>query len=99
MWMTRALTAHDPRYQELFDPAKEAANSSGTVLPDLTPAMSAWRERTPVMKGSLRELLGLPELRVGTIRMRTTLCGRDRRISALAKARINVSASTWRGKK
>jgi hypothetical protein len=52
--MTRALTAHDPRYQELFDPAKEAANF------DLTPAMSAWRERAPIMKGSLRELLGLP---------------------------------------
>jgi cytochrome P450 len=60
--MNSTLTADDPRYREMFDPAKEAEHSSGTVLPDLTPAMCALRNQAPVMKGSLRELLKLPPL-------------------------------------
>lgn len=56
------LTTDDPRYRELFDPVKEAQASSGTVMPDLTPAMCALRERAPVMAGSLRQLLRLPAL-------------------------------------
>lgn len=56
------LTTDDPRYRELFDPAKEAQASSGMVVPDLTPAMCALRDRASVMPGSLRQLLKLPEL-------------------------------------
>jgi cytochrome P450 len=59
--MTNTLTADDPRYGTMFDAAKEAQISSGMVLGDLSPAMSALRDRAPVMKGSLRELLHLPQ--------------------------------------
>ncbi|CAN7571621.1 cytochrome P450 [Phenylobacterium sp. LjRoot219] len=60
--MSDALTADDPRYSELFDAAKEAAASNdGEVYGDLTPAMNALRDQAPAQKGSLRELLGLPE--------------------------------------
>jgi cytochrome P450 len=59
--MTNTLTADDPRYREMFDPAKEAAAQGGVVLGDLTDAMNALRDRGPVLKGSLRELLGLSE--------------------------------------
>ena len=55
------LTADDPRYSRMFDAAKEAEETSGGVFGDLTPAMSALREQAPAMKGSLRELLKLPE--------------------------------------
>jgi cytochrome P450 len=60
--MSSILTADDPRYQELFDPAKEASAAGGQVLGDLTVAMNALRDRAPVQKGSLRELLGLAEI-------------------------------------
>jgi cytochrome P450 len=60
--MADALTSDDPRYRELFNVAREAASSSGSVHGDLSPAMSALRDRAPVQKGSLRELLELPSL-------------------------------------
>jgi cytochrome P450 len=61
--MSEALTAEDPRYGELFDAAKEAAASNdGEVYGDLSGAMDALRDRATVQKGSLRALLGLPEL-------------------------------------
>ena len=60
--MAQTLTADDPRYRELFDVAAEAAASGGGhVFGDLTPAMSALRDRAPVHKGALRDLLGLPQ--------------------------------------
>jgi cytochrome P450 len=62
--MNDALTADDPRYREMFDPAKEAAVQSGMVLGDLTAAMGALRDSAPILKGSLRELLQLPETHV-----------------------------------
>lgn len=60
--MAESLTSDDPRYSELFDVQKEAAHSSGEVYGDLTPRMNALREQAPVLKGSLRELLDLPEV-------------------------------------
>jgi cytochrome P450 len=60
--MSTSLTAEDPRYRELFDLAKEAIEHAGRVEGDLTPAMNALRDRAPVMKGSLRDLLELPEI-------------------------------------
>ena len=61
--MSQALTAEDPRYGELFDAAKEAAASNeGEVYGDLTPAMNALRERGAAHKGSLRQLLNVPDL-------------------------------------
>jgi cytochrome P450 len=60
--MADALTADDPRYREMFDVTKEAESHAGQVFGDLTPAMNALRDQAPVMKGSLRELLKLPEM-------------------------------------
>lgn len=61
--MSQALTAEDPRYSELFDAAKEAAASNnGEVYGDLTPAMNALRDKAPVHRGSLRDLLEVPGL-------------------------------------
>jgi cytochrome P450 len=60
--MTNTLTSDDPRYREMFDVAKEAQGHGGQVLGDLSPAMNALRERAPVLTGSLRELLNLPQV-------------------------------------
>lgn len=57
---TSTLTADDPRYREMFD-AKKEAEQQGAVFGDLTPAMSALRDQAPAMKGSLRQLLKLPD--------------------------------------
>jgi cytochrome P450 len=59
--MNNMLTADDPRYLEMFDPAKEAVSQGGMVLGDLTDAMNALRNKGPLLKGSLLELMGLPE--------------------------------------
>jgi cytochrome P450 len=60
--MANTLTADDPRYGEMFDVMKEtAAHTGGVVHGDLTPLMNRLRERAPVLKGALRELLQLPE--------------------------------------
>src|SRR3546814_12975066 len=61
--MADTLTADDPRYRAMFDVANEAAShGDGHVHGDLTPLMSQLRERAPVLKGSLRELLDLPPM-------------------------------------
>lgn len=56
--MNDLLTSDDPRYKELFDITKEVAGDK--IYGDLTPKMNALRDQAPVMKGSLRELLGVP---------------------------------------
>src|SRR5580692_4932775 len=68
--MTGQLTANDPRYRELFDAAKDAVASSGRVEGDLTPRMGALRDLSPVMKGSLRRILELPEVHMAFDRPR-----------------------------
>jgi cytochrome P450 len=67
---TDQLTANDPRYRELFDAAKDAVSTSGRVEGDLTPRMSALRDQAPVMKGSLRRILDLPEVHMAFDRPR-----------------------------
>ena len=64
------LTADDPRYRELFDAAKDAVSTSGRVEGDLTPRMNAFRDKSPVMKGSLRAILELPEIHMAFDRPR-----------------------------
>jgi cytochrome P450 len=59
---TNSLTADDPRYREMFDAAKEAALHGNDVVGDLAPQMNALRDRSPAMKGSLRELLKIKAL-------------------------------------
>jgi cytochrome P450 len=60
--MSESLTGDDPRYQLLFNVADEALKATGRVEGDLTPAMNALRNARPVHKGSLRQLLQLPEV-------------------------------------
>ncbi len=59
--MRETLTSDDPRYAQLFDVQKETAEHSD-IYGDLTPKMNILREQAPDQKGSLRELLNLPEL-------------------------------------
>src|SRR3974390_3090829 len=60
--MADTLTADDPLYKELYDIRQEALGIGNLVEEDLNPAMCALRDRAPVHKGYLRELLGLPPL-------------------------------------
>jgi cytochrome P450 len=57
--MEDMLTSDDPRYREIFDVAAEAENMGNATDLDLNDAMNALRERGSVLKGSLRELLGI----------------------------------------
>jgi cytochrome P450 len=58
--MTDVLTADDPLYEELYDVRREAEEFGNLVEEDMNPGMNALRERAPVQKGFLRDLLGLP---------------------------------------
>lgn len=58
--MADTLTADDPLYEELYDVRQEARDMGNLLEEDMNPAMCALRDRAPVQKGSLRELLGLP---------------------------------------
>jgi cytochrome P450 len=60
--METKLTSDDRLYQKLFDVTREARSMGGELLGDMTPAMNALRNAAPVAKGSLRELMNLPEL-------------------------------------
>jgi cytochrome P450 len=55
-----ALLLDDPLYEELYDVRREAMELGNLVEEDMSPAMSALRERAPVQAGYVRELLGLP---------------------------------------
>jgi len=68
--MADALTGDDPRYQSLFNVAQEALQATGRVEGDLTPAMNALRNQRPVHRGSLRQLLQLPEIHLAFDRPR-----------------------------
>jgi len=57
------LTADDPRYAKMFNVEQEAIALGRTAIePDLTEEMNRLRERAPVLKGTPRELLGLPPI-------------------------------------
>lgn len=62
--MAESMTADDARYAEMFDTTKQDANR-GIEDRDYSDALNALRERGPVLKGSPRELLGLPEIDEG----------------------------------
>lgn len=57
---TDVLTADDALYEELYDVRREAMDQGNLVEEDMNPAMCALRDKAPVQKGFLRELLGLP---------------------------------------
>ncbi|MCT2399132.1 cytochrome P450 [Novosphingobium mangrovi (ex Huang et al. 2023)] len=57
-----SLMSDNPRYAEMFDVNNEAANAGVDNNRDYTDDMNALRDKAAVQKGSLRELLGVPEL-------------------------------------
>jgi cytochrome P450 len=57
----KTLTSDDSRYEEMFKVYSEPAESGIDINHDYSPDMSALRNRAPVLKGSIYELLGLPE--------------------------------------
>jgi cytochrome P450 len=56
------LTAEDPRFAKMFAVQQEMANSGISLERDYSEDLNRLRERAPVLKGSPRELLGLPEV-------------------------------------
>jgi cytochrome P450 len=58
--MSTVLTTDDPLYEQLYDVRREALEMGNLVEGDMNHAMSALRDRGPVHKGYLRELLNLP---------------------------------------
>jgi cytochrome P450 len=56
------LTADDPRYREMFDIKHDSKKSGIHVQAEYTDEMNRLRNTAPVIKGSLRALLGLPEV-------------------------------------
>jgi cytochrome P450 len=58
--MADVLIADDPLYEELYDVRNEALELGNLVEGDVNAAMCALRDRAPVQKGFLRDLLGLP---------------------------------------
>ncbi|MGB8364794.1 MAG: cytochrome P450 [Rhizomicrobium sp.] len=56
------LTSDDPRYAKMFNVEKEVANKGVDLERDYTDDLNRLREQAPVMKGSPRALLGLPEV-------------------------------------
>jgi cytochrome P450 len=60
--MADTLTAEDERYAEMFDTAKQDANKGLETARNYVAELDALRDRAPVMKGSPRTLLGLPEI-------------------------------------
>jgi cytochrome P450 len=51
----------NPRYKEMFDVNTQTANSGTDLTKDYTGEMNRLRDSAAVHKGSLRELLGVPE--------------------------------------
>ena len=57
-----SLVSDNPRYDALFNMKKQTANTGVDMDKDYTEDMSRLRDAAPVHKGSLRELLGVPEM-------------------------------------
>lgn len=56
-----SLMSDNPRYKEMFDLNTQSANSGADMDKDYTGDMNRLRDAAAVHKGSLRELLGVPE--------------------------------------
>jgi cytochrome P450 len=57
-----SLVSDNPRYDSLFNMKKQSANTGVDMDKDYTEDMNRLRDAAPVHKGSLRELLGVPEM-------------------------------------
>ena len=58
--MNSVLLGDDELYEDLYDVRREAEEIGNLVEEDINPAMSALRDKAPVQKGFLRDLLGAP---------------------------------------
>lgn len=61
-----SLMSDNPRYAEMFDVNSQSANAGVDGARDFTDDMNALRDQAPVHKGTLRALLGQPELPYAT---------------------------------
>jgi len=68
--MHDSLTIGDPRYAQLFDLQKDAAEHN-EINGDLTPSMNALREKAPLLQGFLRDLLRQPNTNHYTVEQET----------------------------
>jgi cytochrome P450 len=57
-----SLVSDNPRYRQMFDVNTQTANIGVDMAKDYTEDMNRLRDAAPVHKGSLRELLGVPEI-------------------------------------
>jgi cytochrome P450 len=76
--MADVLTRDDPLYEELYDVRREAMEMGNLIEEDVNPKLAELRARGSVHKGSLRSLLGLPEVKrhkVGFDRQSYTVLG------------------------
>jgi len=62
------LVEDDPRFREMFDVETEGANAGTDVEADYTAAMNDLRDAGAVQQGSLRELLGVPEMEFSPVK-------------------------------
>jgi len=57
-----SLMSDNPRYKEMFDVNTQSANTGVDMDKDYTEDMNRLRDASPVHQGSLRQLLGVPEM-------------------------------------
>jgi cytochrome P450 len=62
-----SVMSDNPRYREMFDVKTQVANSGVNLERDYTDDMNRLRDAAPVQPGSLRALLGVPEISMGEV--------------------------------
>lgn len=63
-----SVMSDNPRYAEMFDVNTQTANAGVDMAKDYTDDMNRLRDESPVHKGSLRHLLGVPEMEFSPIK-------------------------------
>ena len=63
-----SLMSDNPRYAEMFDVNSQSANMGVDGSRDYTDDMNALRDKAPVHHGSLRALLGQPEMQFSDVK-------------------------------
>jgi len=63
-----SVMSDNPRYRAMFDVNTQSANTGVDMAKDYTEDMNRLRDAAPVQKGSLRQLLGVPEMEFSDIK-------------------------------
>jgi cytochrome P450 len=63
-----SIVSDNPRYREMFDVKTQVANSGVNLERDYTDDMNRLRDAAAVQPGSLRALLGVPEIEMGDVK-------------------------------